>query len=838
MTDKPAAEEFFYLDSAGTKQDAELHNAILNPVDFPIDEKIMNPIREKNRAKWKAEQDQQRAEQRQAQKAAKLKSQWQRAKARAQALLKYDDSEPRDDSGKWTDGGGGSDSESGGKGKLGPGYSEDAKLKNGVIHTSNVYDAVLALSQNRKVELKQPKQLSTLIKKLGEVTKEMAEKGEKAKVFDLCNVTVKGTNLFCADSKGIPRVKMPQMDVEQTKAFIQHLKDEGYKVEKTKEKSENLRATQSQLDGAKVARLAHKIEKDPERENTRRLVVSRDDYILDGHHHWGAQIAVDAKDNKLGDHHTKITRVDISITKLLEEANKFTGGKGGKDVGKALASLEKGQNGLYKLWNEADHPREPAGGPGGGEFSGGGGGGGKEDSGKPVSAAGGAAAGNAGSVPRSFARESPDDAQRGRGVVSVFTPTTIGEGRFRAAGHTPQTFHELGGDAGAKAFNAAISAAKASATFGAAVHAYAPDEYKGMRLFLTPDGKNGFALKGDDIVSLFKNSNATGVAGVSLKLATEEGGRRLDAFDTALPFIYAKAGFEPVARLKWNEEYKPEGWDKATFKEFNKGEPDVVFMNYTGSSRQTYTPGSGAYVKDYDEGTAEQQRTAYRQGDLESKPPPPPSSEPANAIDPKASVDEKVAQLQKLTAVNKPIIDSFAASIDKQLGTKSEVSIKKPETIKSKATRPDVLRKKPWFGVEHIRDSLRFRTAVDSFKQVPDIVKALQASGQFDIVKYDYKKLTEPKEWGSRVLPIDLKTKNGQMVEYYLVSKEQRAVLDEGHALFDKWRDANVKNLSRRDTVEYQKDVATSNKLYGGAWAAYLKRTGQTPQDVLNAVKM
>ena len=125
----------------------------------------------------------------------------------------------------------------------------------------------------------------------------------------------------------------------------------------------------------------------------------------------------------------------------------------------------------------------------------------------------------------------------------------------------------------------------------------------------------------------------------------------------------------------------------------------------------------------------------------------------------------------------------WCASIDKQLGTKSEVSIKKPETIKSKATRPDVLLKKPWFGVVNIRDLLRFRTAVDLSKQVPDIVKALQASGQFDIVKYDYKKLTEPKEWGSRVLPIDLKTKNGQMVEYYLVSKEQRAVARRARAV-------------------------------------------------------
>ena len=95
-------QEFFYLDKDGTKQDAELHNAILNPVDFhDADEKIMNPIREKNRKKWLAEQGAM-------QKAARLKSQWARTKARSLRLLhRYDPSQPRDDHGEWTSGGGG-----------------------------------------------------------------------------------------------------------------------------------------------------------------------------------------------------------------------------------------------------------------------------------------------------------------------------------------------------------------------------------------------------------------------------------------------------------------------------------------------------------------------------------------------------------------------------------------------------------------------------------------------------------------------------------------------------------------------------------------------------------
>jgi hypothetical protein len=262
---------------------------------------------------------------------------WQHVRAQAEATLarlreKFDPDEPRDEQGRWTDGGGG-DGASGGK-HPGAGYSAGAYVDSkGVIHTSNVYDAQRALFENRKVELKQIKQVSTLIKRLGETAKEMAEQGEKAPVFNLCNVSVEGTNLFCAETKGIPRVEMPVIAAKKTKAFIKHLKSLGYKVEKGNERAANLRATQSEIDGAKVAAQMQRIKEDG---FYKRLVISRDDYILDGHHTWAGQLGIDAQDNDLhDDKNVKIARVDISITKLLEEAEKWTGGKGKKPAGQA-----------------------------------------------------------------------------------------------------------------------------------------------------------------------------------------------------------------------------------------------------------------------------------------------------------------------------------------------------------------------------------------------------------------------------------------------------------------------------------------------------------------------
>ncbi len=152
-------------------------------------------------------------------------------------------------------------------------------------------------------------------------------------------------------------------------------------------------------------------------------------------------------------------------------------------------------------------------------------------------------------------------------------------------------------------------AAKAAQKYGASVHAYDAKDYAEMRLFLTPDGKSGFALKGDDIVSAFKHPDTPGKGYVNsaLALATKLGGRRLDAFDTVLPILYGDNGFKAVARLGWNEDYKPDEWQHETFAKFNGGKPDVVFMVYDPDTAQPYKPGDGVRVEDYDTGSAVQQ---------------------------------------------------------------------------------------------------------------------------------------------------------------------------------------------------------------------------------------
>jgi uncharacterized protein len=259
----------------------------------------------------------------------------------------------------------------------GKGYSKDAYIdSNGVMHTSNVYDAQRALFEDRRVELKQPKMVSTLIKRLGETAKEMAEAGSTAPTFNLCNVSIKGTNLFCADQIGVPRVEMPVIKASKTADFIKHLEDKGYDIEEGKEKAANLRASQSELSGEKVAAAMDRIT--AEGKFYKRIVISKDDYILDGHHTWAGQLAHDAADNDLENdgRQVKIARIDIGIVDLIKEAEKWTGGEGkkaasekAKGLGDAIGEIEgllRKLRILDKDWDEGKHPRNAE-----GEFGGG-----------------------------------------------------------------------------------------------------------------------------------------------------------------------------------------------------------------------------------------------------------------------------------------------------------------------------------------------------------------------------------------------------------------------------------------------------------------------------------
>jgi len=192
--------------------------------------------------------------------------------------------------------------------------------------------------------------------------------------------------------------------------------------------------------------------------------------------------------------------------------------------------------------------------------------------------------------------------KRNRALLeAVWAPGTRLRNRFRAAGMIAPKFGELTqSKASAKLFHAALTKAKASNKHGASVFVYPQAEYAGMRMFLSEDGKTGVAIKPDgDMVSVF--SHETSPQGrAAVELAVIAGAIKGDAFDTVLPEIYADHGFKVVSRLGWDDSQAPSDWDKTRYKQFNNGEPDVVFLAYDPSYRGTYSRTDVPVSTDYD----------------------------------------------------------------------------------------------------------------------------------------------------------------------------------------------------------------------------------------------
>lgn len=203
-----------------------------------------------------------------------------------------------------------------------------------------------------------------------------------------------------------------------------------------------------------------------------------------------------------------------------------------------------------------------------------------------------------------------------------------------------------------------------------------------------------------------------------------------------------------------------------------------------------------------------------------------------------ASPEVKLQELKALTAENVPVVQKIVDTLNERLaGTKSKLNIKEDSNILSKASRPSILKKKPWYGIEHIRDALRFKTVLDRIDQLPQIVDVLKENG-IGIEKVDTAKLLEPGEWGWRIVALDLRMPNGQLVEHYMPIKElESAKKSQGHKLFEKWRNTDVMKLAPEQRGDYLADLQKSKDLYQAAWEAAAARTGLDDTAALASLK-
>jgi hypothetical protein len=209
------------------------------------------------------------------------------------------------------------------------------------------------------------------------------------------------------------------------------------------------------------------------------------------------------------------------------------------------------------------------------------------------------------------------------GVSYGARPEFVNAIQDTARGSTTPTWRMLpdGDPQSREVFARGLAEAKASqGPYGAAVDANPAEAYANQRVFVAGDGQGYFSVAPTGEINAVAGRKGSGIRGLpdtALNVATQNGGRWLSVFDTNIAEKYADSGFKPVARVPFNPEYAPDGWDAKTMGQWNNGQPDVVFMEYDPSYTGGYTPGSAAQSvpeMSYDDASALMSQRADRTG--------------------------------------------------------------------------------------------------------------------------------------------------------------------------------------------------------------------------------
>jgi hypothetical protein len=119
------------------------------------------------------------------------------------------------------------------------------------------------------------------------------------------------SEIFLRGSLGIPRKSMPQIVKQDRPALLKFL-ELSYRVAQMRVSPFDLRPTQNELITEKVLGAKKRLDGGAW---DRPIFVSKEGYILDGHHIWAAQV--------LNNNPVDVWKVDASISDLLKKAHAF-----------------------------------------------------------------------------------------------------------------------------------------------------------------------------------------------------------------------------------------------------------------------------------------------------------------------------------------------------------------------------------------------------------------------------------------------------------------------------------------------------------------------------------
>lgn len=201
------------------------------------------------------------------------------------------------------------------------------------------------------------RKIVSMLNKLAEAVRKAKERGQDAPEYDLCQISIPGTNMFCGNNLGIPRENMPQLkgkvsndsivgrlarqnsplvkvkrnengdivEADAEELFKAVLVKKGHTMTPKRVPADTLRATQSELVGSKVAGMMKALEENPENKGIRApIFVSKDGYVLDGHHRWASLVALQMSNGSGEDIEMDVVEVDMTAKELVGFTNRFT----------------------------------------------------------------------------------------------------------------------------------------------------------------------------------------------------------------------------------------------------------------------------------------------------------------------------------------------------------------------------------------------------------------------------------------------------------------------------------------------------------------------------------
>ena len=162
---------------------------------------------------------------------------------------------------------------------------------------------------------------------------------------DLTNLEIVGTKLFTRDNLGIMRDKMPQVPSAQKDEFLNEMAKRGIGVSRENISPQELHPIQAEISASKSGKIMRDVEKNGhEKGDKGRIVVSSDNYVIDGHHRWAASAFLSFKDKKES---IPVLRVDMTHMELIDVVLAWNKASGIKSI-----ALGESNKPLEKAWVE------------------------------------------------------------------------------------------------------------------------------------------------------------------------------------------------------------------------------------------------------------------------------------------------------------------------------------------------------------------------------------------------------------------------------------------------------------------------------------------------------